>query len=233
MFTWIPLLALLVSAVMSEFRLRRSQRFVVWGSAATVVLIGASALQLAADFSSQERGDWKALSNTIEAQTGEESVVILEHLRPLGLYRSPFAGKPRYLPAERQTPRALDIIHTPELVETGRPVVIAISGPTLAITGWKQIPVDEVFSIYVPLEPVVGPTEAANALLLFSHEIDPDRGATLALASASLYLANKDEATACAVIADLRAEPGLTERIDVALSAGAVMDWRTYCAITG
>jgi hypothetical protein len=207
MFTWIPLLAVVVSAVVSKIPLRRSQQIaLVCGAVATVVLIGASALQLASDLSSTERGDWKALSTTIEAQIAEKTVVILEHLRPLGLYRSPFAGKPRYLPPERRAPRALDIIHTPELVETERPIAIASSGSTLKIPGWQQVSVDEVFSLYIPNSPVAGPIEAANALLLFSMEVDADRGATLALAGASLYLANESEATACAIIADLRAD---------------------------
>ncbi len=125
------------------------------------------------------------------------------------------------------------MIHTPELVETDRPIAIASSGSTLKIPGWQQISVDEVFSLYIPNSPVAGPIEAANALLLFRKEVDVDRGATLTLVGASLYLANESEATACTIIADLRAERGLTERVDDALSAGAMINWRTYCATNG
>lgn len=71
MFTWIPLLAVVVSAVMSEIPLRRSQQIaLVCGAVATVVLIGASALQLASDLSSTERGDSLENQDTFH-QNGE------------------------------------------------------------------------------------------------------------------------------------------------------------------
>jgi len=234
MFTWIPLLALAVSAVVSDVKLGQPRRLVVLlGAVATMIFIGASTIQLVSDLFSNEREDWDALSTTIEKETEDDWIVVLEHLRLLGVYRSPFAGIPRYLSRDREAPAAHDIIKQPGLIGTNRPIAIALWGPTLTIPGWERISVDEFFSLYIPNSPVAGPIEAADALLLFSNAVDADRGATLALAGASLYLANEHETEACAVITDLRAEPGLTERVDDALSGGAVVDWRTYCATDG
>ena len=155
--------------------------------------------------------------------------MVLEHLRPLGLYRSPYAGIPRYLPRERKAPAAHDIIRRPELIGTDDPIAIALWGQSLAVPGWKRVQVDQFFSIYAPNSPVQGPIETADALLVFSETLDSDSGATLALAGASLYLANGEEVKGCAVIEELRAEQDLTERVDIALSEGAVVDWSTTC----
>ncbi len=122
-------------------------------------------------------------------------------------------------------------------------VVLRLTGRTKRFLGSVWVPVGTgalgIAAVGLPVvarlraQLAAGPIEAANALLLFSMEVDADRGATLALAGASLYLANESEATACAIIADLRAERGLTERVDDALSAGAMINWRTYCATNG
>ena len=234
MFTWIPLLALAVTAVMSEVALQRPRRYVALaGAVATVVLIVGAAIQVVSDYGSTQRGDWEALSTVIETATADDSLVVLENLRPLGLHRTRFEGQPRYLSPDRKTVFVLLVVRQPELIGEDEPIVIAISGPPLTVPGWERIPVDQIFWVYVPDTPVRRPIEVADTFLTFSEMVGSDSGATLALAGASLYLANGQESKGCTIINELRDDESLIERVDIALAGGAVVDWSTTCLALG
>jgi hypothetical protein len=94
LFTWVPLLAICVCAIVSTWRGFRSDVFHSVSVVAVGLLLMAGFVQLAVDLSTTERPDWKALSAAIEDSLPVGSVILFDQVRPLGEYRT-FAVRQR------------------------------------------------------------------------------------------------------------------------------------------
>jgi hypothetical protein len=211
LFTWIPLLGLLVAVTVDRLAGRQRLPAVLSALAATVI-VSWSALWLVEDLRTNERGDWLALSESLMATTDPSTVVLLESPVSLGAYRTPFAGEPRYLPSQWLAPRVMDLIGDPGLIEDDQGFVLVFSTFRRDISGWSRADVDGFFSIYQPLDERSGRVSAAEALRAFAKEFDVDRGGTLALAAAAMFHHIGDTPAACELLSRLSGPEDLASR---------------------
>ena len=101
-FSWWPPFAFAAGAVLSAAIHPGSQRAVAWvGVAALAAVLVATMSALRTDLTTTTRADWRAASETITVSTSDDTTVIFDHVRPFGAYRTPFAGRPRYVDGER------------------------------------------------------------------------------------------------------------------------------------
>ena len=218
-FSWVPAIALIVGAVAWALveRARNGERLIpaVVGTL-ILVTIGAASVNLAHELTSTELADWKAASYLLVDETPNGTVVVFDAVRPLGLYRTPFAGRPRYTGTGRIIPLSVHVADNPDLVPEDAPIEVMLLGARPEIEGWTAHPVDDWFTLYLPDEPTVGRIDAAEAMLAFAEALGPDNGAALTLAAVSiLEAAGADEAAAAALAALLAdSGPGLRDRIE-------------------
>jgi hypothetical protein len=200
-FTWVPALALLATVVMDDV-VESGPVVTALSVGAAVVLIAWSAVSLIGQYRAKG-GDWEALSDSIVAITEPSTLVLLESPVPIGTYRTPFAGRPRYLPAEWSAPRVVDLVGDPDLLGEDQSFVFAWSSLRVDIPGWDRKDIDAFFSVYAPEGPAAGKEQAAETMLSFAELLDEDRGGTLTLAAAALYQDLGHESAACELIGRL------------------------------
>ena len=230
-FTWIPPLALVITVIVDEAAKawRRSPLSATAGFFLVPVLLAASGWHTANALSTVERGDWESLSTTIEAATTDDTVIILETIRPFGAYRTPFAGKPRYLSSDRSALHTPEVIRNPDAIDTNEPVALVINGPAADIGGWRRIIVDDYFSLYVPHSNVRGPEEAAQALEEFGRRYEPRDGSTLLLAAASLFSVSDQREQACRLLDELEGLSQIGSEIDNFVESGGAPTLARIC----
>ena len=227
-FSWVPAIALIVGAVTWAIveRARNGERLVPGLAAALIIItIGAASVRLADDLSTVDREDWEAASYLLVDETPNGTVVVFDVIRPLGLYRTPFAGQPRYTGTGQHIPLSLNVADNPDLVPDDAPInIMLLDGrkemerrpPLPEIDGWTSLPVDDWFTMYLPEEPVVGPFAAAEAMLDFAAALGPDYGAALTIAAVSLLDSAGAGDAATEALTDLvaGADPDLRGRIE-------------------
>lgn len=229
-FTWVPLIAFMVTAVVDEvFRARRPSLVLLAGGVGSLALVLAFAAASIVAFSTSSRGDWEALSDTIESVTTEETVVVFESVRPLGQYRTPYAGKPRYLDPIRSVPSTLEVIRNPNVITPETPVAIAIAGPEVSVSGWHRIKVDEYFALYISQSHVRGPISAAAALATFGRQYDLARGSAFLLAAASLYGENGFVGEACSILNEMESQPTIQSAVNDLMQTETSSAWSNEC----
>jgi hypothetical protein len=224
-FTWIPVLAVITGAVThAVFSHVRSHEVVIPFSVGTVVaiLLLGTTLALAQDLSESELADWKAAAAVIDEQTSSETVIVFDAVRALGLYRTPFAGRPRYTGADRLVPSAVDIARNPDLIPADRPIALMLLNQRPDMVGWSSTPVDDWFTLYVPEAGYKGPEGAADATREFAIALGSDSGEALCLASIALSMSVGDEQRAALTLA-LFGEVAGAEAADRVVDYGALL----------
>lgn len=222
-FTWIPPVALMLTVLVDEVTGSDAPASAALTAGVLVfasLFLVASGWRTALALSTVERGDWRALSESIEASTSSDTAVILESIVPFGDYRTPFAGKPRYLSSDRAAPHTPELIRNPSVIGDTSPIALAIIGPVAELDGWRRIAVDEYFSLYVADDLLLGPEDAARALEQFGRFYGPDRGATLLLAAASLRTIGQRPQEACELYGELTNIPSVGSEIRSYVDSG-------------
>jgi hypothetical protein len=198
-FSWVPVIALVTGAVTwaALVRFRGGDRVLslIAGTIVFIVLAATSA-QLVDELSKTELADWEAASSMIAAKTSSDTIVIFDAVRPLGSYRTPYAGRPRYIGDERAVPLSAHIAENPSLIPPGSSTAIMLLGPQPDVSGWAAFPVDDWFTLYVPEEPAIGRRSAARSMLVFAEALGPDDGAALSMAAIALLVSVGDEEAA-------------------------------------
>jgi hypothetical protein len=198
-YSWIPALALIVGATSEtaiEQARRREWRVPALVGSLVLVLIAGTSVRLAHDLSTTDGADWRAASALAAAETPPGTVVVFDHVRRLGRYRTFFAGVPRYTVAS--LPMSTQIIKSPDLIPEDAPIAVMLLGARPTVSGWTMYPVDDWFTLYLSDEPIEGRPAAARAMLDFGDELGPARGAALTLAAVAVLQASglRQEATA-------------------------------------
>jgi hypothetical protein len=208
-FSWIPAIAIVIGVGTFAAVERRSKGEllvpVIVGTLLLVVL-GASSIRLGQNLSRVDLPDWRAASSLISAETSNETVVVFDSVRKLGLYRTPFAGRPRYTGTSRMLPSSLRIAANPESLPEDTPAAVMLLGRRPEVEGWTAISTDELFTLYVPDETMDGRVEVALALLEFADALGPDNGAALALAAIAILEQESEEDAALAATTALLAQ---------------------------
>jgi hypothetical protein len=198
-FSWVPVIALVMGAVTwaAVVRFRRGDRIIPLIVGAVVfVILATTSVRLGEELSTTELADWEAASSLIVAETSPDTIVIFDAVRPLGSYRTPFAGRPRYTGVERFMPLSVHIAENPDLVPPNSPTAIMLLGPIPDVPGWVAFPADDWFTLYVPEEPVIGQRSAAESMLVFAGVLGPDDGAALSMAAIAILVSIGDEVAA-------------------------------------
>ncbi|MGB7860948.1 MAG: hypothetical protein WBM90_10665 [Acidimicrobiia bacterium] len=206
LFTWIPLLGVLVGSLFSK---REPQLIWLLGVVAGGTILISSLVTLGYDVGTRERGDWSLLSEAITDQVPSDWIVVHEHLGPIDAYRTPFAGRPRYLPNDWVTPRISDLVENADVIAGDQHFAIVIAtdetgqrspqGP-FEVSGWDRVEVDGFFSLYLPETDLRGPIAMARSFLLFADSMsDSPSGYMLELSAASLLAENGEFVEACDV----------------------------------
>ena len=222
-FSWWPPFAFAAGAVLSAAIHPGAQRAVAWvGVAALAAVLVATMSALRTDLTTTTRADWRAASETITVSTRDDTTVIFDDVRPFGAYRTPFAGRPRYVDGERLIPLALHLVPRPEWVDPGGPIRVMLLGARPDVDGWTRT-ITGGFAFYEPTYPLYGKEGAVVALFEFADVLGPDQGASMILAAASLYADGGDVVHACELLISQRDQAGdsLRGRIDVYLDAVA------------
>ena len=155
-FSFWPPFAFVAGALVSTVVSSRSQKRTAWvGAALVAVVVVATTLALRTDLSTTLRADWKAASETITASTSEDTTVIFDHVQPFGAYRTPFAGKPRYVDGERLIPLALHLVPRPEWVDDTGPISVMLLEARPDVEGWIRS-IAGGFAFYEPTKPLYG-----------------------------------------------------------------------------
>ncbi len=223
-FSFWPAFALMLGALTAGFMRRwqdGNKLLALSGMGLLVAFLGASGLEVGHDLATTEGGDWAAASRLVVESTPQETVVLFDAVRPLGRYRTPFAGRPRYTGAERSLPLTLHVARSPDLVPDDAPIAVMLLGARPQVPGWVGIPADRFFTLYLPLAPRQGKAEAAETYQEFARVLGQDRGAAMSIAAAALLqdIGRTDEARD--LISGLLASsnPDLANRIDRELEA--------------
>lgn len=187
-FSWWPPLAALAGAITHVAVEGRSRRLLAGAGLAVVTGLALWSLGgLLTQLSTKELPDWRAVSAVIGTETADGAVVLYDSVRPFGLYRTPFAGWPRYTGQDLRPPLSLHIAADPDLVPHDAPVYVALLGAQPDVSGWTKQQVDSFFTFYTPVEERRGRVGAADSFTEFGHAVDPLDGAAMLLAAASLY----------------------------------------------
>jgi hypothetical protein len=191
LFTFVPPLAVMLGITVSSALSRDSSgRLTRYGApivVALVLVVGVAGTWV--ELTRASRADWKAVSQVIVNDLPEDTVVLYDAVVPLGEYRTPFAGRPRYTGDYRRIPNTLQVIAEPSLIVDGAntAVVLAARTRTSSVAGWTPVSVDRFFTVYLPSEAHPGREGAARAYVEFAEAMDPETGASLLLAAASIY----------------------------------------------
>lgn len=213
-FSWIPPFAVAAGSLVAAWRPSMAKttptRWAV-GAASTVLVVvmaGSWATALEDDLTSDSNTDWNRLSDVIEETTTDDTIVLFDPVRRFGLYRTAFAGQPRYLDERRAAPLTLRVVAEPHLVPVGGPVALLLIGAELDVPGWERIRVADRMSLYLPEVRLAGRGGVRVAAEEFATALGPESGAALALAGASIAAADGDAAGACAMVDELTSAGG-------------------------
>lgn len=217
-FTWVPAISVL-SALAWE---HRPANLRLAAGVTIGLLLGWMAWTQWIAFSTNDRGDWRALSEAIASEAMPDSFIVVEHAVPLGRYRPFYYGQPRYLPSTWSTQSPITLIRDPGRVPPAAgPLVLALSGPRIEVDGWRSIPIDGVFTLFLPARQPTGPTSVADGLATFASALGPGHGETLGVAAASVYAASGHIDRACEIIEPIRMSEDLAQRLQRVLETEA------------
>lgn len=224
LFTWVVPISVLVGAVVST---TTSDGF-HWNLPAGLTM-GAAGLLLAwagyitwTDLSTRSNADWKAVSEVIVDDLPADTAIIYDAVRPLGAYRTPYAGYPRYTRDHPRIPLSLNVIGNPDVFSPGSntAVVLLTGGARIQVPGWVGIGVDRFFTVYLPTSPRSGIEGAAGAAEEFAETLPPADGAALMLAAASLWLEAEDPDRARDLVMSLLSHEDLRPQVLEAIGGG-------------
>jgi hypothetical protein len=224
LFTWVIPISVLVGAVVSSTTSDGSRRSLPLG-----LTMGAAGLLLAwagyitwIDLSTRSNADWKAVSEVIVDDLPTDTAIIYDAVRPLGAYRTPYAGYPRYTGDHPRIPLSLNVIGNPDVFTPGSntAVVLLTGGARIQVPGWIGIGVDRFFTVYLPTSPRSGVEGAAEAAEEFAASLPPADGAALMLAAASLWLQSEDPERARDLVMGLLSDEDLRPEVLQAISGG-------------
>lgn len=190
-------------------------------------------LALRDDLSTAGRADWAAASEAIERSTSDETAVIFEHALPIGAYRSQFFGQPRYLDPSRSVMHTGRLIRNPTQVGESQPIALLLEGADPEIPGFSRHRIDSHFALYVPNEPLVGPTGASAALVAVAVSLSPTTGSHAALTAAAILAGSGELQQACEVVESFDLLTGEREaRVRQEVTrAGEFGMWISECAV--
>lgn len=212
-FSWVPSIAVLVGLLVSVAQRQVSGRTRVMANLAlsvTITLLGWASWGTAQALTKPTGSDWKAVSRVLAEDIPGDTALVFDPVRQLGLYRTPFAGHPRYTGTQRQVPLTLHIIRGIARLEPGDNTVIVLLTPTrLDVPGWIPISIDGFFTVYIPESPRPGLEGAAMASEEFSNSLEPSEGAALRLTAAALWMQAGDTERASGLLTSLMSEPHL------------------------
>jgi hypothetical protein len=191
-FTFLIPIAVLVGAATSASleAWQTSRRFpagLAAVSLATFVLINFANLQ--GNLATETSADFKQAAIAVKNATPPGSLVLFDSVRPLGDYRTPFAGSPRYIDPRWKIPLTTTLASMPQLVPPSAPVYVLLLGAKADVPGWIGAPVGRQFWLYQPVEPVRGAEGTAITAAAFGRALSREgdtRGTSFMLASAAV-----------------------------------------------
>lgn len=232
LFTWVPPVAVLAGAIVSSVTVDTDERlsarsWLATLAAALIVFWGATVTWH--DLSTRSTADWKAASEVLVDDLPQDIAVVYDQLRPLGAYRTPFAGYPRYTKGHPRVPLSLQLIRNPSALSPGSntAVVLLSGGSSVDLPGWTAIGVDAFFTVYLPTTPRPGLLGAAEAAQEFAEALRPDLGAALMLTAASLWHEADDEDRAESLMRSLLADDDLRSAVIDAVAGSPLEDYVT------
>jgi hypothetical protein len=189
-FSWIPSVAVLTGMAVPDSSMDSHPRDRILGAISLTVAGGIlvwAFLGAVQTLTTQQGGDWKAASEVIVEDLPAGTAVVYDAVRPLGLYRTPFAGNPRYT-GTKPVRLTLQIIKDPSMVSAGdNTAIVLLSDKKVEVPGWVPISVDEFFTVYVPETPRPGLEGIASSTEEFAAALGPISGAALKLTSAAVW----------------------------------------------
>jgi len=226
LFTWVPPAAVMVGAVVSAAMTHASDRWTVTSGLTTVVaglLVAWGGIVTWQDLSTRSTADWKTVSEILVGDLQPDTAILYDQLRPLGDYRTPFAGYPRYTKDHPRIPLSLSLIQNPSALAPGSntAVVLLSGGRAVDVPGWVGMGVDRFFTIFLPTTPRPGLKGAAKSAEEFAEALGPT-GAALRLTAASLWLEAGEPDRADDVIEDLLADEDLRPEVLTAIDGSAL-----------
>jgi len=187
-YSWWPPLVVLAGVLAHVAIEGRARRVVsIFALAALIGLGFLSVAKLRTQLTEQELPDWNAVSAELMANAPDGAVVLYDSVRDFGLYRTPFAGWPRYTGPDLRALLSLHIAADPALVPDDASILVALLGEDPDVAGWTKARVDPFFAVYVKQDPPRGHLGAADTLAQFGRAVPPEDGAAMLLAAASLY----------------------------------------------
>lgn len=188
-FSWVPSVAVLAGSLIpdsSSASGRRDRIFRVFSLSVAVGILAWAFFGSFQTLTTRQGGDWRAASEVIVDDLPKGTAVVFDPVRPLGSYRTPFAGNPRYT-GTAPVRMTLQIIHDPSLVAAGDNTAILLHGSKVVVPGWVPISVDDFFTVYVPETPRPGLEGIASSAEEFGTAIGPISGAALKLTAAAIW----------------------------------------------
>ncbi|MDD5306195.1 MAG: hypothetical protein PHU25_02630 [Deltaproteobacteria bacterium] len=150
---------------------------------AIAVFLVSSGTDLAHNLTTTTRADWAAAARAIEQMTSADTVVLFDHVRPLGAYRTRFAGAQRYLSPTRKVRSVADLKADSEDPLQHQQVAVMLLGARPYVPGWRQHQIDAYFTLYLPAHTYRWPAGAANACLAFASRLEGTSGDALRIAA--------------------------------------------------
>ena len=205
-FTWWAPLAIVIAVTAhwasSVCRVQHARPLLtrIAGSLGVVALVAAaftSVVTLGKMLTTTAHADFKEAAQAIEAIVPPGSVVLFDHVRPFGAYRTFFAGKPRYLASEWPVLSTVEVAAAPrDRIQENDGIAILLLDARPDVPGYIRIPVTEDFTLYIPRASLVGLEGAVLAYLDIAEAMDDDLGHALRAAAASALSSLGREAAA-------------------------------------
>lgn len=215
-FSWVPSIAVLIGLLVSvaQRRPRTHPRIVDLLTLLLVIsVLGWAGLDTARAMTTRNGPDWKSVSRVVAVDLPDDTTVIFDSVVPLGSYRTPFAGYPRYT-GDKQVPMTLLIVQDPSLVVPGgNTVMVLLTKNRIDVSGWVPVSVDGFFTVYVPESPRPGLEGAAAASEEFAAAMEPSDAAALRLTAAALWLRAGEDDKASSIMTSLMKEADLRPQI--------------------
>lgn len=221
-FTIVPPVAVLIGVVVSATSdSKRVVRSTTIGLASVVVLVAAIGTWI--ELTRPSRADWEAVSHVVVRDLPDDFEILYDAVRPLGAYRTTFAGRPRYTDDHGAIPLTTQVVDSPESIDGGRnTAVVLLNRSDFAIDGWTPVGVDSYFTVYLPETPRSGRRGAAVSYQEFGEAMGPELGAAMSLASAALWLDIGEPQLALEVALPLLEDDALASAVAQTLSGTAL-----------
>lgn len=195
---WLPFAV--ICGVLLEGALEAAEGRSIQSIAAIVAVSGLTIALLVAlvdDLRSDAWIDYEPLAGLIEEELASGDVVYFDNVVEIGRYRAGFADYGRFAPPERMIWATAPIIHDPDGTPTGTPFAVALYGNDVDVAGWQRIEASTAMNLYVPQSSVSGRLDAGETLIAFGRAFEPEKGAMLRLAGASLLASIGEPEKAC------------------------------------